>query len=232
MSTLDGKILSGLLEKVYLGGMIGECLLVIKDGQASISALDYTHTIRVHVESPIEAEDLKIGLPSLSTLNKVLAKHEKVEYKIKDQNLILLLPDGEKITLLTLDVDNVPTSPEKEFDLAGALKDSPSFECPPAVAEKLSEYRGLLSTKTVNFWTRGKAVNMGSMSTRERKFTIPRIAELDQEPTEDMNSEYMAEHVEAVLKVAKKPTIYLIGDGMPLVITSGNDWWTIQALVE
>jgi len=240
MSTgkLDGKALANLLAKVYLGGLVNECLLEIEKGTAIVCALDDARAVYIYAEDEIEADDLKIGLSNLGTILKLFSRGGQIEYTIQDRYLNLLLPNKEKVKLLTIEPDQVHSVPRTKINIDKMIANSDvaSFTCTGSVLEKLCEYRGLLVVKTISLWTRGGYAHMGSSSTRERQFTVPRIAELDGGWEGDNIGEFYGDHLELVLKAAlaakDEVKVYLGASGVPLVVTQGKSWWMLVSFGE
>lgn len=234
MSKLDGKVISNILKRVHLNGLVDECLLRIKDNLASVQVIDVTNTIAIHSQAEIESDDLTLGLSNLKIVHKFLASTDKpVTYKIKGEKLSLIKSGKDKLNLLMLDEDSVPTMPNKPFNKKEAVKEAlTTFKVTSRFREKLIEYQNLLSLESVTISAKENKISLSSTSIREKGFSTSKVAKCES-VDEDCSTEIYVSHLIEILKVldGEEKVIVHLGNDKTLVVECGDDFWALMPIV-
>ena len=120
-----------LLNDVHLGGLINECVLVVKDKVCTCKSMDIGTTLYLETESILDVPDTSIGIGNISLLFKYLKlyKDSEIQFSIEEERLIIK-PKGKKaFKYLTTDSEWIPVYDsewEKESPLGGVFDESTS----------------------------------------------------------------------------------------------------------
>ena len=232
--SFEGKVIGKLIARTFLGGIIQDCLLVVKDNIAKIRAIDpNTQGLFLEVSSKVEGiNDITLGLNNLKMITTFLEKAKKpVKYLIRDNMLRLIKSNKETISILLLEKDAIASLPKtdktKDYYIG---KTKTSFACNRKLADKIFDYCKMMEIKTIKLIADGEQISINSGEIKERGFAIPKAgkcAKVD----ETISSEIYADNFLAVLKTILvdkdiEATIH-IGLNMPVVIEQGDDHWIL-----
>jgi len=100
-----------LLESVYLGGIIDECVLSVKDGTVSVKAMDMTTSVYVQGSCATDLKDDQMGIGNMSLFIKYLRSYNSSEMEfIHNDNVLTVKPEGgSTLKYLLAETDFVPT---------------------------------------------------------------------------------------------------------------------------
>lgn len=114
-----------LLKRVYLGGVVDECVLTaIEEGFAYIQAVDISNTIFIDVATNVPLPALgKVGLGSLGMLCKFFDATKGSNYTLNlDQNrLVILAGQHGRLNYLLTQADLIPTTVDDSASMTKLL---------------------------------------------------------------------------------------------------------------
>lgn len=230
---IESAKLSRLVHDVHLNGTIEDCVLICKDNIASITAIDYSNSILVHVVEEIEGlPDLDIGMNSLSKLAKFLGDSEgQVKFTLNDKWVTLSRKRG-KISFLTFDSEMVPTAVEDDAGLLKKLKDNVTikFSLEQDIRDELLYYMALIGSSTTIIHHDGKKISMMSNPNDEQQFNL--IASKQKSDDEqEIRVEVYSKYLSSLLKHAPSNTEVHIGHNAPVLFFVDDDnFWSLNII--
>lgn len=235
IETFDGAALGCLLNRVYLAGLIEECVLEIANEHGKINAVDMSNSVFLSCSEPIKGmADMKIGLGNLGILCRFFQEEGTYSFSIKEKWIIAKKKGHGYIRVRLLDTAQVPTvvvhKDAKSKILGGC---SASFNITQKIAEDLIYYIGLLSTGTVSFNIKDNHVFIHSNKLEEQQFNLS----VGVIKADDIKTEVYGQHLVKIVQCLKWekdiiPNIHL-GDGAPVVIQQDEDnLWAITPILE
>jgi hypothetical protein len=236
---IDSLSLATLLGRVVLKGRIEECVVISKDGRASVQAIDLTNSVFVSCSRKIEGlPDMKIGMSKLSIVTKCLSLGGDVLISIKDNKLTLKREGLGLIKLLLLDPAQIATSvKEEDAEKKICATQKVEFSIDNSVVEKFQTYNGLVSSDSTIVSVKNGQVTFHSRKTSEAQFSIV-VATIKDEAAE-MSTEVYTAYLMEVLSVLEFPkgkscTIGLSDKG-PILIKQahqGTSLWALTPIAE
>jgi len=166
------------LESVFLGGIIGECVVTIKNNNAHIKAMDMTSSVYAQTDAPFEHADDTIGFGDVSLLVKYLKSYASANMDfVRNDNVMTIKPEnGGVLKYLLSQVDLVPTY-NGEWEESGVDPIAMAVEAASCKAvikeESVKEFLKLMSLfkpngVTVTLSKRGKVTLHGGNTTQHQ----------------------------------------------------------------
>lgn len=236
MSETDNDGLIQLLDNVYLGGIIEDCVVEVADGIAKCMATDRSQSIFVQTTAATTLDDCTLGLQGVEMLSKYLKTYRNREMAIvKKDNILSVKPaGGTQLNFLLSEPDLISTYnadfkdiPDKiaTIDLVGDLT---------LTTEKVSEFltmMGLFKPKNVELLINknGKvALHGGNVTTHQFDGTLGVCKDF-----EPVNVSFYGPYVTAVLSVidfSTPATMSLVEGENFMVVRNGLSGWVIQTV--
>jgi hypothetical protein len=229
----EGSIISHLLKKVFLGGIVEEA--VVDLGANTVQAVDPTSSVFLKV-SEKKSEDgigrVGIGSPTLSMIIKHLeAIKGEVAIKKENKRLVIGAKGRGEIKYLTV---------EEEFVSSVVLEDNTnalidpcviSVEIPAQACADYGAYMALVKTKSAKFCydPKTKTVHVESGLESEHQFNIPfgKAETIDKPVPEPFSVTVYGNHVDQIFSVLewseKQVPMILMAPGHPLLIVQDED---------
>lgn len=236
MSDIKIHALTRLLKRVYLGGLIGECILnEEKNGVNSIAALDLTNSIVLTVfgKTGFEGFD-KLGISDLATITKYLETAESdTTLKVVDNRLIFKNKNGTFKYLLA-DTEVIPTSLDDKDALQKLIEDSThEVKITEDLAKNFSQSMALTKTNSVSI-TVGDDVYLSGGLDSEHQFRlqIGKPKKLSKKEGDKFTIPIYGTHLLNVLNVIdwsnaeNLPSLFL-KKGKPIIIKQNKDSWAL-----
>lgn len=225
-----------MLEGVFLGGIIEECILTVKDNEAHIRAMDMTQAVYVQGVCPFEHDDDKMGLGSLSLFIKYLRSYASSEMAFtRTDNVLTVKPEsGGTLKYLLSDTDLVPTYDEAwdedPTDPIDAMIDGQEnkLELTETSVKEFLKLMGLFkpNSVTINVTKRGMVILHGGNETAHQfDVTLGKI----KAPEAPISVKLYGNNITAVLSVVDfseptfNPVLYLI-EGEVVILTESLAW--------
>jgi len=103
--------LSVLLENVWLGSTINECVLIVADGMATVKAMDMTSSVYVETSAKTTLEDDTLAFGNIGLLIKYLKANGGIDAEIvrSDNRLTIKPKGGATLKFLLSEPDLIPT---------------------------------------------------------------------------------------------------------------------------
>lgn len=232
IETFDGAALGCLLNRVYLAGLIEECVLEIANEHGKINAVDMSNSVFLSCSEPIRGmADMKIGLGSLGILCRFFQEEGTFSFSIKEKWLIAKKKGHGYIRVQLQDVAQVPTVVVQEDAKEKILKGcSMSFDLPQKVADDLVYYVSLLSTKTAIFSVDNNRITICSGKAEEQQFNLlVGTKEMDNINTE-IYSQYLVKIIQCLNWDDNTPVVHL-GDSSPVVVQQDKNIWALTPVI-
>jgi hypothetical protein len=223
---IDGKALGRLLNKVYVNGLINDCLLNVSDGVASVEAIDLSNSVFLSVSEDIKAEtDFQVGLINIATLCRFLEDSSgDLEAEVKGNWFHVKDAKLGKMKFLLTEPDKVPTavtetgSAEKLIEM---YKDKNKVSVSKEALERFLYYQGLLKPSSVVFKVKNGVVRMKNNEIEPQQFDF----QFGKLPGE-FQVEVYASHFLGVLKSSDTATMsFYLAEGKPVLIKDGDNCW-------
>jgi len=234
-TTITAEALASHLERVHLGGLIGECVLVCEDGQITTTAVDLTNSVFLSIRTPIAMDILgTIGLGNLSIMTKfmelmtgeITIKEDGHKLTIKPQS------EGPSLKYLLALPDYIPTYDAGHAGALDTLKEQNPFEAilPKGAVEGYLQMMGLLKPKSGLFSVAPGAhmTITGGLET-EHQFTVD-LGPTPKAVKQAFTLGFYADHLRAVLAAVKGNEFSIkFGTGQPLLVSVNNEdsWWAL-----
>lgn len=240
MITVKAKDFATFLKRIYLGDVVGECVLQTTPEGMHIQAIDLTNTLLVSVAYPFEASlnAGPLGISTLGFLIKALGSFGDGNIDLDvTGNRLTLRGQGNKMSYLLSSYEAVPTMPEDPAAFA-TIKDALVYSVKLDDLNKgnLASNISLFKKPTV---TVGMAVNNGKATCSvvcgaetENQFSVQfgRVSVAEGVEPLPLAFEIDANHIKAALDVTSSgegtPLLMMAADPkFPVVITQGLDLW-------
>lgn len=169
--------LLSLLTRVYLGGIVKECVLHSgDDGFCSVQAIDMTNSMFVDVGMETELIGLgQLGLSNIGMLAKYLEHNadQEIEVSLADENRLVLKTSSSKLMFLLSEPDMIPTVVENP-NMMVELVETYAYTVPldKNHVDELLTYYGIVKPASISFeFTKNGTIVRGGLET-EHQFTI------------------------------------------------------------
>jgi len=232
--------LGKLLKKVYLGGLINECVLEVSEEKASIHAIDMSDSIYVFVAAKIGGlPDMKVGLSNLSYLCAFLEREQKALFKI-DEKWITFTCKKNRFKVLHIKPEQITTAisdtedADKSKLINKILKKCPNkVELTAKSIDSFLYYVSLIKPKSIQLVSSNNKTSFQSaLTTPEAQFSVF----LDNNTAEDVVVELFTDRLVAIFKELDwkskdSPTlVYGEEPEIPIAIKQDNAIWTVTPL--
>ncbi len=224
---VDNKAFLGLISRVWLGGIIEECVLEVREGVGKIQAVDTTNCMFLVSEVPIKGmEDTTIGVSSLSILCRFFSNSgpDKVILNVVEGKWLVLERQGHgSVRLLLIEPDLVSTAfssvDARQKALVGCAQ---HMELTKQLMDDFLYCTDLLKSQRVNIEVRERKIYITSGNDEINQFRV----ELGDTEAAEFVIQVHADKLISVVKaldwtVGEKPQMFF-GDGVPLVIQQGE----------
>ncbi len=223
--------LSVLLENVWLGNTINECVLNIKDSTATVKAMDMTSSVYVETSAVTQLKNDTLAFGNLGLLIKYLKSTSGIEAEVarKDNRLTIKPKGGATLQFLLSEPDLIPTydaSWENENRIDALVADYNAEMI--LTKESVSEFSSLMKmfgTKSaiLKVSAKGNVTIVGGNDT-EHKFTAT-LGLASALPECEINiivKNFLA--VLDILDYTENPTIMVCADHPILIACKGTTW--------
>lgn len=236
--TIKTKSLTRLLNHVFLGGLVNECVLTIKDEIGIIQGIDNSNCLFYSCSEVLEKiSDMELGIPNLSILSKFLNDYtdEHIGFQItRDEKQLILKPGrGGVLKLLLLDTELVPTH-IKEQTAKDEMLSNHNFSLVfnENTAQDYLYYSNLLKNQSSLIAVTDGKVSLSSGSNELNQFDL-KLGVIDYN---DFTIEVYKEHLVAVVQNlswddGNKPE-FLFGENTPVIIKQDdNNIWALTPAI-
>ena len=236
MKTINGAVLHGLVNSVYLNGIINEAVLTFKRGEAFIQAIDPSNSLFVSNVIDIETvDDMKLGISDLGLLTKILQGNEQVQYELSTKEdkqwMKFKLPQKGSIKLLLTDPEQISTAVENDEAGDNLLKDyKTALGLGKDVLAKLTYFIELLKPVSVLITIKKGVVYATSNQKSDKQFKV-KLGKV--EDAEDTSTEIYSEHLLSALKLVEEEAELDIKDkDNPILLIQENCIWAFSPISE
>lgn len=235
---INSLVLNELVNSVYLGGVIKECLLKIKGGKAIIQSINNSNSLFVSSRGDVpDTPDIEIGIPDLSIFAKLISgvsdKNNDISYSInKDGTKLSLRLKGKgQVKLLLSSPDQVPNVVEDE-DAINSLKETckNKMELTKEICTNFAYFTNLFKCGTVVLEAKGGKITFQNGSGDENEYKI----QLGKTKCEDIVVEVEATSLLSVMNFLSfneeiNPILYF-GKDVPILIEFKNIVWALSPI--
>lgn len=241
MSTVNGLV--HVLSDVYLGNLIEECVVIIEDNVAYITAMDMSSSLFVHTKGEVEFKDDTIGISNLGLFIKYLnsLKDMEVKFKRKDNKLTVKPKAGATVNYILADVDLVPTYDEawqEEGDvIANEVEGFKKGSALKLTQEPIDEFLRVMSmfspnSVSINIDTKGNVFLHGGSQDNEHQFDV-KVGKL--KGAEACSIKVFGKHLAPVLFAIDynaNPTLYIEEGIASVIVGTDSASWMLQSVAE
>jgi len=231
MDKIDGTALGQLLKRVHLRGLIQECVLEVKDGVASVQAVDMSNSVFLYCSEKIDGlDDIQLGLPNLNTLCRFLESTEKVSLKIKEQWITLRRKGHGHLRFLMLEVEQVPTAiTQKDAAKKVTKNEGDPIKLSTKLREDYSSYMSLVKSRGIVLRKRKGSITLQSNKSDAEQFSL-KVGKCD--AAEDISIEVYGEHLAQVFDTIGDgdATLHLADDAPVIIHQGGDNFWALTPL--
>ena len=242
VTELSSSLILRILNAVFLGGIIEEFALIIKNGIGTIASLDKTTCLFAFARGAVgNIPDASLGIKDGGFLTKAITATgaEKIVYSIEDDKwFVLNLPNIGDIKLLLTAPEMIPTSVLNYEEPVQKIKAS----APIKVAltkdgcERFLCFQNLVKNDSTMITVKETDVFIGSGKYETKTFVV-KVGQIEK-PMEqkDFSATVLCEHLTAVLLsldwVNGLPPVMNIGVNAPVLITQGDFFWSLNQSFE
>lgn len=236
MDTINGKAFSRLLQRVSLGGLINECVIHVKKGVATITAVDLSNSLFIHCSEEISdaAATTEFGINNIALLVSFVGDVESLEVKFSDKWLTLKRKGGTSLKCLSIAPGEVPT----EVSEAGAadklfgIRDN-TTEIKAKTIENLMFMVGLVKSKAITFTAKDGELVATSAAADKEQFRV----RFGQTKAKDFSVVCYAEHAMALFRtlsgLSELEGSISIQPDKPIIVDRGaTNFWALTPLAE
>jgi len=242
--TINRERILSSLKKVYLGGAIGECLLVVKKGVATCEVVDITNSIVVLEKGRIGSKSLsgQFGLGNIEVMIKFLASvpDDKLIVATEDTGRMIITGKNKRRSLdylttlpnliatrLRMDSSD-KTDYVKEFQKMTDI----AVTVPSDFIKDFNSYLSVLKSKIVTFDINDERcmVTLGASTEHQFQLRIPEEY-IENDDEEEIIVQTNGENLSRVFSVMEtnddeSPTMS-IGEDNPIVVEDGSTMWAL-----
>ncbi len=237
---LSAAPLKALLERVCLGGLIDECLLIVKEGVGNITAVDTGGSVLLAVSEELSGiEKGKYGISMISTLIKFLGmcKDKELTYAITDDKKWLQLhhKGHGKLSVMLLETEMVSTKLNEDPAIAEEMKKyKVCIDIEQRFIDDALRFMSLVSVGTIAFKVAGGRVQLISgFQGDTQQFEVPLGECKDVEDFECATYAPQVIKVLSVMRAGKSSRIYLHSKKKPIIIQQDSkNVWALSSVVE
>jgi len=245
---IKSRKFADMLKKVYLNGVIEECLLSVEAGHGTIEAVDMTNSLIVSTNGNIMHKSVNqdFGLGNLDLLIKFLNSiDEKVSIQTSDLYLTLkrkderrrleyLLTQPELISTLIYDDEQ-----EKKKDVYEQIIKTATIaaDLNHAFIKDFLSYIGILKVKDTIIKFDNNELTFTCGSTDSHKFNLILDSDVETEGEEietesRINGEHLAKVLGAIDFEDDDPPVIMMSEDGPVIIEHGSAMWAMSSLYE
>lgn len=239
MSDIKIQTLKRLLKRVYLGGLIDECVLNEgKEGVNTIQAIDLTNSLILTVAGKTNFKGFgKLGLSDLGTICKYLeTADEETEMEVDENRLIFRSKSGTFKYLLS-EPDLIPTSLDDKDALNNLIENCTHEVIMKEEFQKnFMQSMALTKTNSVTVVVGENAILSGGLES-EHQFSVkigkPKIIKKDKDREDKkFRIPIYGSHLIAVLNaldwsVEENLPVMMIKPNKPIIIKQNKDSWAL-----
>lgn len=240
---IDSSLLSNLLKKVYLGGIVEEA--VVDLGLNTVQAVDPTNSVFLNVsidESEEKIGRIGIGSPTLSMIIKHLDIIKgDIEISKRENRLCISAKGRGEVKYLTVDEEFISTvvledNTEEMVEPCVIIADIPAQAC-----SDFNTYMSLVKTKSARFYFDHKTrkVHVESGLESEHQFTIPfgGAEFIDKEHKGSFSVTVYGQHISQIFSALEwseneKPRLLMAPDHPLIVLQNDTNLWACLPLNE
>jgi hypothetical protein len=222
--SIEPDLLISHLERVLLGGLIGECVLVCESGHIFTTAVDLSNSVFLSVKTPLNLDSLgTIGLGNLGIITKFLeSAQDSVEIVSEQHKLLIKANGGPSLRYLLAMADLIPTYDPGHAGAIDTLMEQSPFEAPlPAAAvDGYLQMMGLLKPKSgmLTVSPGSEMTITGGLET-EHQFMV-NLGPAPEKLNKAFDLHFFAENLRSVLATVKdKELIFRFGEDKPLLVS-------------
>jgi hypothetical protein len=235
--SVDAKKFSSFLNKVFLGGLLNECVLHSDKGIVSASSIDPSNIIFLSVQEDIDISSLgELGIGDIGIISKFISECPSEKLKlVKNANRLNITHSGIKIEYLLTDTSLITTSVEggKIDEIIG--KCEYSFTLTKEARDAFLSAVNTLKVKTVSAVVNKSQVILTGGLVHEHNFNlVDPISVVGGSHEDSFTCSFYADYLKAVFSVldfkeGEEPTIVFSPD-YPMVVQEANNSWAVFPL--
>lgn len=145
------------LNDVYLGGIIGECVIEVEGGTSVVRAMDMTNSVFVESKAQVDMPDCQIGIADIGLFTKYLSSlgAADVQFSIDDDYVLKIRPKGGSTVKYVLSEPEHVPSFDESWD-SSTIKDelalySVSMPLTEQPVQEFLNLMGMFSPNSVSF---------------------------------------------------------------------------------
>lgn len=237
MDSLNGKAFSTLLQRVGLGGLINECVIHVKKGEASITAVDLSNSVFIHCSEKISdsAANVDFGLNNIPLICSFVEKVETLDVKFSDKWLTLRRKGGTSLKCLSLDPAEVPTEVSESGSVAKmyGLRLNP-VELKPKAVENLLFMIGLVKSKSILLTVKDGELTASSSAADSEQFRVRFGETKAKDCAVTVFAEHLSRLLQALTSLGEMDAVQMsVADGKPVILDRGEgNFWALTPLAE
>ena len=234
--------LTKALQDVHLGGLLDDCVIIIEDDKAYITAMELSSSLFIQASAEFEFGDDKIGISTLALFTKYLStlNGEDVKFKRKDNVLTVKPKGGTQVKYVLADYDLIPTYDEEweesgnviEAEIAEFGENSKIKLTQQAVSEFL-KHMNMFSPNSVyiNITGKGKVTMHGGGNANENQFDV-NLGTI--KGADECSIRIYGKHLTAVLNAVdfkNKPFLYVEDGQESIIVDTETTSWLLRSTI-
>ena len=233
---IDAKRFASFLSKVYLQGLLNECIISSVGDQTLVSSIDPTNIIFLSIQEDIDISALgDLGLGDIQIVHKFISDCPTDKLKlVKKANRMIIAHSGIDIEYLLTDPTLITTSVNS--DKFGEIIQSCeySFKLTKQAREAFLYSTNLLKVKTASIVIENGKVFLTGGLLHEHNFKL-NVGTLENGPVDtSFVCSFYADYIKAVFSVLdfkdyEEPEIIFSPD-YPMVVQEGANSWAVFPL--
>lgn len=239
---INANILKKMLNRVYLGGIIEQCVLdVDSKGVGVIQSVDMTNCLFLRCEENISiGNKTKLGLGNLKLLCGFLdsCTEEEINIVVEKNRVVFSRKGHGKLSYLLSEAEVIPTIVE-EPDAIKSFIDGIEIEVPikESFKDDLLSYLSLTGLGSIRFSIGekepGKIVVLGGLDSDHKfRLFLTKLKNFKNEPYElELNAKILIAILNVLEWEGLDQPVFGFGPDQPLTITNGaNNFWTLVGI--
>ena len=237
---LDRTRILNILKNCYLGGLIEECILKIKNGKGIIEAVDITSSIIVVTKKRILPKGINtiLGIGNIDLLAKsISAMPDNIKAFLGDDYFSISNSGGRrKLIYLLTDPDLISTKIEMDDNekILDKIRKSSKYtaELTESFIQDFQTNISLLKIKEVSLKAKGDALTFvcGGENDHQYKMRLENEIDCDENMEVKLNGENLSKVFSVISRDEDEPVTIQFGENSPLVINGKDSVWALTPL--
>ncbi len=226
----NGKEFSEFLERIFLGGLVPECVIKInEEGLATCQAVDSSNAVCVSHEVQTDAStDVVLGIGNMATLTRYFASGGEFTVSYTEEKMVIKRKGHGQITCQLSVPEEVPTA-IKYVDMKAMRKSKTRIELKPNKMADLLDFLALLGSESMVLASRKGVLYAQSSDSDVEQFKL-NIGKCK----DDIRVVTYAKHVQTIFRqTSKSEKVYLyLENDSAIMINQSNQYWLISPIEE